>query len=178
MATSERQARAEHADEGARWIERLAEVTFLRAAFAYAGELRLHFGNPVAYENPKMAGRTRGEWVLSLRATPWVLVADGTLLSRSHDEQQHGLRNFAELEGKRLDDARMRRKDAAVTLHFEDGSWFMALTEPQRRKKATELWELLTPSGLFVVARPDLSIVIEAGDASDTPGATAADDRT
>jgi hypothetical protein len=42
----------------------------------------------------------------------------------------------------------------------------MALTEPRpavltKGRKVLDLWELLTPSGLFVVARPDRSLSIE-----------------
>lgn len=161
MAARERQARAKFADEGARWLEGLAGQRFLRAAFAYGGELRLHFGKAVPYENERMAGRTRGEWVLSLRATPWVLAADGALVSRSLDEQQHALRHFEELEGKRLTAARLRRSDVAVTLRFEGEAWFMVLTEPRQDKRTLELWELLTPSGLFVVAWPNRAVAIE-----------------
>lgn len=161
MAARERRARAEFADEGARWVEKLADQPFLRATFAYGGELRLHFGKAVRYENERMTGRTRGEWVLSLRATPWVLAADGALLSRSLDEQQHALRHFEELEGKRLTATRLRRSDVAVTLRFEGGAWFMALTEPHGNKRKLELWELLTPSGLFVVAWPNRAVTIE-----------------
>src|SRR4051794_16661051 len=131
MAASRGQARAEGAEDGSAWVEKLANQPFLRASFAYGGELRLPFRGPVPYKNERMKGRTHGAWVLSLRATPWVLAADGALLSRSLDEQQHALRHFEELEGKRLTASRLRRNDAAITLRFEDGTWFMALTEPR-----------------------------------------------
>ncbi len=100
----------------------------------------------------------------------WLLVADGTILSRSHDEQQHALRQFVELEGKALAETRLRRSDAAVTLRFVDAFWFMALTEPRiRAKKALDLWELLTPDGLFVVDRPDRTLTVEAPSADADP---------
>lgn len=172
MAASDRDARAGSADDGAGWVEKLVDEPFLRASFAYGGELRLHFGEPVQYGSDRMKDRTHGAWVLSLRATPWVLTANGALLSRSLDEQQHALRHFAELEGERLIGSRLRRSDAAVTLRFENGSWFMALTEPRRLRKITELWELRTPGGFFVVARPDRTVTVEAPDAQalEVPG--------
>jgi hypothetical protein len=166
MAASESQARADHFQEATRWIEELTDQPFLRATFAYGGELRLHFGRAVPYDNDRMSGRRHGEWVLSLRATPWVLAAEGALLSRSLDEQQHALRHFEELEGKQVSATRLRRKDLAVTIRFEDGAWFTALTEPRANKSRLALWELLTPSGLFVLAWPDRSIAIEAPAAS------------
>jgi hypothetical protein len=131
MASTEKGARADLATEGERWVNELVDEPLLRAAFSYGGELRLHFGKPVPYENERLAGRTHGEWTLGLRATPWVLVSDGAVRSRSHDEQQHALQQFAQLEGKRLVDASLRRSDAALTLRFADGHWFMALTEPR-----------------------------------------------
>lgn len=166
MASSEKRARADLAAEAEQWIQRLVDEPLLRASFSYGGELRLHFGKPVPYENERLAGRTHGEWTLGLRATPWVLVADGEVRSRSHDEQQHALQQFAQLEGKRLVTATRRRSDSALTLRFADGHWFMALTEPRtadlaKETKALDLWELLTPGGLFVVARSDRSVAIE-----------------
>ncbi|MEA2189022.1 MAG: hypothetical protein QOK16_4033 [Solirubrobacteraceae bacterium] len=166
MASTEKGAQADLATEGERWVRELVDEPLLRAAFSYGGELRLHFGKPVPYENERLAGRTHGEWTLGLRTAPWVLVSDGAVRSRSHDEQQHALQQFAQLEGKRLVDASLRRSDAALTLRFADGHWFMALTEPRpavltKGRKVLDLWELLTPSGLFVVARPDRSLSIE-----------------
>lgn len=165
MESSEKQARAELAEEAEGRIQMLADAPFLRASFSYGDELRLHFGRPAHYESPRLAGRTRGEWVLGLRATPWALVADGSILSRSHDEQQHALHQFAQLEGKRLTDTMFRRSDAAVTLRFDEGYWFMALTEPRTRSRSKgplDLWELLIPDGRFVVARADGSLFIDA----------------
>lgn len=153
-------------DEAERWLQRLSQERFLRATFSHGGELRLHFGNPIRYDNSRLAGRTHGEWVLALRGTPWVLVSDGSVLSRSHDEQRHALRNFEELEGKVLTEARLRRSDAAVTLRFGDDYWFMALTEPRpRAKQALDLWELLTPEDTFVLARPDRTLAVEQASA-------------
>ena len=166
MASSEKKARADLAAEADQWIQRLVDEPLLRSSFSYGGELRLHFGKPVPYENERLTGRTRGEWTLGLRATPWVLMAEGAVRSRSHDEQQHSLQQFAQLEGNRVVTATRRRSDSALTLRFADGHWFMALTEPRapdlaKDTKAPDLWELLTPGGLFVVARPDRSVAIE-----------------
>jgi len=143
-------------------VGKLVDEPLLRASFAYGDELRLHFGQAVPYESGRMLGRTRGEWGLSLRATPWVLARDSTILSRSTDEPQHALRQFEEREGKRVTATRFRRSDAAVTLRFEDDSWFIALTETRPEDETLDLWELLTPHGLVVVARPDASVTIEA----------------
>jgi hypothetical protein len=113
--------------------------------------------------------------VLGLRATPWVLVANGSILSRSHDEQQHALRHFEELEGRPLEEARLRRSDAAVTLRFGDDAWFMALTEPQVKETTSlDLWELLTPGDVFVVARQDRTLAVD--DASARPAAAGDDE--
>jgi hypothetical protein len=168
VASSEKRARANLAGEADQWIQRLVDEPLLRASFSYGGELRLHFGKPVPYENQRLSGRTHGEWTLGLRATPWVLVADSAVRSRSHDEPQHVLQQFAQLEGKLLVSAVRRHSDCALTLRFADGHWLMALTEPRtevpaKNAKALDLWELRTPTGLFVVARPDRSVVIEDG---------------
>lgn len=161
MAASESQGRSELLSQAESLVSKLAGTTLLRASFAYGGELRLHFGKPTAYENPRLARRTRGEWVLGLRATPWVLVAKGAILSRSHDEPQHALRQFDALEGTQLTEARLRHSDVAITLRFADDVWFMALTEPRPRAKKIDLWELLTPASLFVVARPDRTLSVD-----------------
>lgn len=163
MAASERHVREAQFNDGIARVESLAGVPLLKATFAYGGELRLHFGEPVEYESAKLRGRTRGSWVLGLRATPWALTRDGTLLSRSFDEPEHVLRQFNEREGSQLTAARVRRADLALTLRFADDAWFMALTEPRRRRVA-ELWELLTPGGSFVVGWANRSITIEAGE--------------
>ena len=161
MASRESQARAKVLSDAERYVKRLGDEPLLRASFSYGGELRLHFGRPVSHENPRLVGRTHGEWVLGLRATPWVLVGSGAILSRSHDEQQHALRHFEQLEGKLLNDARLRHSDAAITLRFDEDSWFMALTEPRpRARNSLELWELLTPEEVFVVAQPDRTLAV------------------
>lgn len=163
MASRKNQSRAELLNEAESWVSQLAGKRLLRASFSYGGELRLHFGTSIPYRKPGLAGRTRGEWVLGLRATPWVLAANGAILSRSHDEQQHALRQFEDLAGKPLAETRLRHSDAAVTLRFADDSWFMALTEPRRRAaKSLSLWELLTPEDVFVVAHPDRSLTVDA----------------
>lgn len=162
MATRERHAPQEERSEGDERIAQLAAHAFLRATFAYGGELRLHFGEPVPYEAPAMSGKTHGKWVLSLRSTPWVLAIEGIVVARSHDEQQHALRQFAQMEGTRLAEARLRRSDASLTLRFDNGGWFTALTEPRPRAKSSwALWELLMPDGLVLVARKDRSIAVE-----------------
>jgi hypothetical protein len=159
-------ARADLRSEAERWVKGLAGEPLLRASFSYGGELRLHFGDSVPYQKVRLTGRVRGEWVLALRGTPWVLAASGAILSRSHDEQQHALRHFEDLEGKPLVEAQLRHSDAAVTLRFGHESWFMALTEPpSRAAKALSLWELLTPDGVFVVAHPDRSLSVDEGSA-------------
>lgn len=164
MAASERHVRETQFNDGIAQVERLAGVPLLKATFAYGGELRLHFGEPVEYGSAKLKGRTRGSWVLGLRATPWALTKAGVLLSRSFDEPEHVLRHFNEREGAQLTDARVRRTDLALTLRFADDAWFMALTEPRRRRVA-ELWELLTPDGSFVVGWANRSITTEPADA-------------
>jgi hypothetical protein len=166
VASIENRPRTELLGEGERWVTQLVGEPLLRASFSYGGELRLHFGTSVPYENARLAGRTRGEWVLGLRATPWVLAANGAILSRSHDEQQHALRHFEEIEGKPTAEARLRHSDVAVTLRFGDHCWFIALTEPRRRAtKSLSLWELLTPGDVVVTAHSDRRLTIEAGSA-------------
>lgn len=163
MASTKKRARAELLGEGESWVKQLVGEPLLRASFSYGGELRLSFGAPVPYDNVRLAGRKRGEWVFSLRATPWVLAMNGAIVSRSHDEQQHALRHFEELEGKPPIEARLRHSDVAVTLRFGDDFWFMALTEPRRRATGSlSLWELLTPADLVVIAHSDRHLTVEA----------------
>ncbi len=50
---------------------------YLFSRAGYQAELTLHFGVRQAYSSPKMADRTRGSHVLSLRASAWAL-ASGT----------------------------------------------------------------------------------------------------
>jgi hypothetical protein len=92
-----------------------------------------------------------------------VLVARGAIRSRSHDEQQHALLQFEQLEGKELTEARLRHSDAAITLRFGDEWWFMALTEPRAGKRDDlDLWELMTPEDVVVVAHLDRTLAVHS----------------
>ena len=173
MATNARRATHGDVTVAAPWLSELQGNVFLRASFAYGGELRLHFGSPTGYVNAKLSKRSRGEWVLGLRSSPWVLSADGLILSRSTDEPQHALRHFGQVEGSVLAQARLRKSDAALTLRFDSGPSLLVLTEPARRPKSDlDLWELATPTGVFVVAHGDGALTIEDGADSAPSGPT------
>src|SRR5437764_1108016 len=56
-----------------RLLSALVGQPFLKAKRSYGGELMLHFGGPVPYTSPKLAGEKKGAWILGTRASGWGL---------------------------------------------------------------------------------------------------------
>ncbi|HEY7329305.1 MAG TPA: hypothetical protein VH592_16805 [Gemmataceae bacterium] len=48
---------------------------FLKGAFSYGREFMFHFGQPMPYSHPSLAGESKGTWILGTRASGWQLLA-------------------------------------------------------------------------------------------------------
>ena len=78
--------------------------TCWKVAFGYGGELRLHLGKPVSYENPKMAGERKGEWRFASCGTGWTLFTPNGVVSSKKGSEQTLEKRAKAIEGSKLID--------------------------------------------------------------------------
>src|SRR6266446_1238776 len=92
-----------------------------KIAFTYGGELSLHFGRRLAYHNPKMVGKRRGEWRLDTRATAWTaFTPQGTISSKERDrEGEKSVEvKLKKLEGRKVTSISVSVPDNVLTIEF------------------------------------------------------------
>ena len=163
-ATEQATGRAASLSSAERGVGALAGTELLGARFTYGDELDVRFGDATPHAHPRVRDSASRGWVLRLRSASWVLVCDEEPIARSGDEPAHVLTHLGELEGRMLTQAQLRRRDAAITLGFEEelcGERFELVVRgrPARHVRATR-WELATPDGLLVVAYGDGSVSV------------------
>lgn len=140
----------------------LVGLPCLRAEFAFADELVLHFGDPVPYRHPKLAERTKGTWVLSTVGTPWVLQSPGagenppfallyTIWAADTVPASRQVREAAlkTVEGIPVAEARIDPESTDLFIRFNNGVLFQVLS---KYAAAPDLpaWELQAPGGMFI----------------------------
>lgn len=163
-ATEQATVRSASLSAAERGIDALAGTELLDARFTYGDELEVRFGKLAPDDHPRVGERASRDWVLRLQSAPWVFVCDEEPIVRSGDEPEHVLAHLGELEGRPLAEALLRRRDAAITLRFEEelgGERFeLVVLGRRRRRERTARWELALPEGLLVVAYGDGSVSV------------------
>lgn len=150
------------------YLQQLVGEPFLFAAESYGDEMRLHFGTAVARKSPKLAGKPRGSYVLSLRASAWVVKPGGprVVLFSSGPEDDASGKTFDPGLGVAAGSA----VTSADTALMPDGGFGLRLTlsdatriilAPSDEPDPEDVpgppvadWELLTPHGRVLRAGP------------------------
>ncbi|MBS3029607.1 MAG: hypothetical protein HCA25_21785 [Dolichospermum sp. DET50] len=130
--------------------------------FSYGDELRLHFGEMIAYSHPKLAHLRKGTWRLNTRATPWYLMIGNGLLS--HSSMFVNYKDAAEcakislqcfLENKKLTNFVIDSNNFKLTLSFEDH--YELILEPDLEDDSgLAYWELMMPNEQILTVGPGM----------------------
>lgn len=127
------------------------------AAFSYGGELHLHFGVRTAYDNPNMAGKSKGAWILGTCGTPWHLVtSEGSVSSENHGEEDLEPR-IKELEGATVTNVGLSLPDGAITIYFTNKRRLFVTPGARDRRYDVPYWELFMPGHRLVAFGPGSS---------------------
>lgn len=125
-----------------------------KIAFGYGGELHLHFGAKIPYENPKLAGQKKGEWRFNTCGTKWTLVSpDMSVSSHGADDK------VLESKLKVLLNANVKHFEVSipnniVTVVFDNDCLLLVIPGPADDKFKLPYWELFTPNHMVVSFGP------------------------
>ena len=138
----------------ARTIEGIVGKSCAKIAFGYGGELHLHFGAKLPYENPKLSGGTKGEWRLNTCGTGWVLFTPhGCVASTSVNEAflQSELRV---LGNAKVVDFEIGIPNNIITVEFENNCLLRIIPSPKDDKFDLPYWDLFMPNHMVVSFGP------------------------
>lgn len=116
-----------------------------KAEFTYGGEMCLHFGARVPYANPKMAGKSKGAWILGTCGTPWHIVTPCGSLSSENGSEQEPAPQIKGLEGSTVANVGVSVPDGALTIVFTNRCRFLVTPGPRDRRYDLPYWELFLP---------------------------------
>ena len=155
---------------------------YLFSREAYQAELTVHFGDRRPYSSPKMADKSRGTHVLSVRASAWmlqsgtrpVMVSHGLAPLGSDGQPRTGQAiNPAVLESGNFvaSGATVERAEPlevqgdplgriALTVRLTDGTLLTILPSATDPTETLSDWELLTPDGVLRVG-PGFRFTVE-----------------
>ena len=129
--------------------------------FSYGDELRLHFGEMIAYSHPKLAYLRKGTWRLNTRATPWYLMIGNGLCSYSSmfvnykDAAECAKMSLQFLENKKLTNFVINSDNFKLTLSFED--YCELILEPDLEDDSgLAYWELMMPNEQILTVGPGM----------------------
>jgi hypothetical protein len=144
-------------------IQPIIGETCHQITFSYGDELRLHFGEMIAYSHPKLSHLRKGTWRLNTRATPWYLMLRNSLFSHCHSSMFVNNQNAAELakiqlqclENKKLTNFVIDSNNFKLTLSFEDH--YELILEPDLEDDSgLAYWELMMPNEQILTVAPGM----------------------
>jgi len=125
-----------------------------KVAFGYGGELHLHFGARIPYDNPKMAGESKGAWIFGTCGTPWhIVTSEGSVSSENHSEKELAL-HIKELEGATVTKIGLSLPDGGLTVYFTNKRRLLVTPSARDRRYDVPYWELFMPNHRFLAFGP------------------------
>jgi len=138
---------------------------------SYGDELTLHFGHLGFYQNPpKLKDKPHGDFILGMRASPWVLKTGSGVLLSSGGQGDWSPESNPELGSRDLESKRLIEPESLVStakafpitpanrlglrIRFADGTSLLVLPDAEEPDDPEDHdlpvladWELLSPSG-------------------------------
>jgi hypothetical protein len=162
------------------YLQQLVGQPFLQFRFSYGDELSLHFGQPRAYDSPRMKHLLKGSYILGTRASHWYLrsASPTRLVLGCGAEQGPPGPDLQPLTKQDLETADLVKPGARIVLAaafpitfpgtaaigfglsllLSDGSSFLitpeALAASQPEEEALADWELFTPYERYLRVGP------------------------
>lgn len=146
-------------------VKRLIGRKCWKAAFAYGGELCLHFGRRVSYENPLMKGKKHGEWQLRTRGTAWQVFTPTESFSSRGGNEAALLEKLKCLVGRKAKDISVSNANV-LTIEFEGNRLFRVTPTRHDARAQLPFWELAMPRHMVASFGPSACWSIKS---SNTP---------
>ena len=133
--------------------------------FSYGDELRLHFGEMIAYSHPKLSHLRKGTWRLNTRATPWYLMLKkGVPWSSSMLVNNENTVEFAKIQLQCLENTKLTNfvtpansNEMKLILSFEGDLNYELILEPDLEDDSgLAYWELMMPNEQILIVGPGL----------------------
>ena len=123
-------------------------------AFGYGGELHLHFGAKLSYENPKLSGRSKGEWRLDTCGTDWSLFTPYKCVNSDGVNEKVLNSELSQLENATLVRFEISIPNNILTVCFDNECSFRIIPDPKDDKYGLPYWRLFTPNRMVVSFGP------------------------
>jgi hypothetical protein len=139
---------------------------FNKAEVSYADELVLHFGTPIAYENPLLADESRGQFLLGTRGSKWTIAMRDPPFTISSgesgvdvEEKSRKLAGVQVLEVYTADTPVPGQPEAGevLVIRLADGTHIEIFPAEDPEKTHLADWELFTPFGMYLTCGPGQS---------------------
>jgi len=125
-----------------------------RVGFGYGGDLRLHFGKKIAYENRMMEDEKKGAWRFATSGTSWKLVTPKLSVSSKTGKERNLERKARTLEGKAVTKIEFILPSNIIRFTFTNKCWFLVIPDAEDDKYDLPYWKLFMPDGMLVTFGP------------------------
>lgn len=116
-----------------------------KVAFSYGDELVLHLGNRVPYNNPKMMGCEKGEWILGTLGSEWTLECGTEQICTSNQSPEITKERLRHLENTRVTALQIQSSDLSLRISF-DGDYHLLISDRAKDNDPDlATWELFMP---------------------------------
>jgi len=113
-----------------------------KVAFTYGGQLCFHFGSMIPYDNQKLNGMLKGQWILNTCGTAWSAQTPDEWVTSDQDQRDAESRLQA-LVGRKVTLARICSRRLLVEFGMRFALYISPSTEDE--KSGLPYWELFTP---------------------------------
>lgn len=118
------------------------------------GDLSLHMGARLPYDNPKMAGERKGEWILGTCGTRWVLITPTQTLRSGDNDEVTAERKAKAIENSRIVGFGVSVPDNVLLLDFSNNCRLLVIPTAADAKYDLPYWELFMPDDKFIAFGP------------------------
>ncbi len=116
------------------------------------GELCLHMGAHVSYENPKMAGEKKGAWILGTSGTSWILLTTKGAVNSADGEDEELERKAKVIENSRVTGFNVANN--ILLMDFSNKCKLLVVPTTSDAEYDLPYWELFMPNNMFIAFGP------------------------
>ena len=137
-----------------RMLQSLRGKKCWKVEFGFGGELHLHCGARISYDNPRMAGNSKGAWIFGTCGTPWHLVTPDESVSYPSRSEQELEPHIKQLEGATVTDINVSFPDGTLAISFNTKQCLFVTPTARDRRSAVPYWELFIPRHRLITFGP------------------------
>jgi hypothetical protein len=130
------------------------------------GELTLHLGSRLPYENARMAGEKKGEWIFSTCGTEWILVTPDGVVQPADGTEEIVEEQAKAIEGTKLIDFGVTWPKGSVVLGFSNGCHLLVEPTSNDSKFDLPFWQFFMPKDKVMSFGPGPKLSVRRADLS------------